>query len=403
MNRVLFVIVGLILGSGIFAQKFVQWRGDNRDGIYNETGLLKSWPENGPELLWHFENLGVGHASAAVTDNRVYTAGTTGSIGYVYAFDHDGNQLWKSEYGEEWIESWPGVRATPVIDNDKLYIMSGFNKVVCMNSGTGKILWSVDFLKDYDGRNIQWGICENLVIKDEKLLCTPGGKESNVVALDKNTGKLIWKSEGNGEKSAYNSPLLIKLSEREIFVTMTANSIIGIDASDGKMLWKHEQTNQYSVHANTPVYKDGYLYCFSGYGRGGVMLKLSDGGSSVSQVWRDPNLDSRMGGAVLLGGRLYGSGDKNRRWMCIDWNTGNELFSTTWMGKGNIIYADELFYLYSEKGEVGIVKVENDEFKPVSKFKVPYGSDQHWAHLVIKNKKLYVRHGNSLMVYSIKE
>ncbi len=387
MNRVLISIIALAFCSQVFGQDFVQWRGDDRNGIYNETGLLKSWPENGPELLWHFDDLGVGHASAAVTEKIVYTAGTTGLTGYVYAFDHSGKFLWKSEYGEEWIKSWPGVRATPVIDNNKLYIMSGFNKLVCMNSATGVILWTKDFLKDYDGENIVWGICENVVISGDILYCTPGGKETNVVALDKNTGSLIWKSKGNSELSAYNSPLLIKVADREIFVTMTANSIIGIDVSNGKMLWKHEQTNQYSVHANTPIYENGYLYCFSGYGKGGVMLKLSDDGSSVNQVWKDPNLDSKMGGAILLNNRIYGSGDKNKRWMCLDWKTGEELFSTTWMGKGNIIYAEGLFYLYSEKGEVGIVKTDNDNFIPVSKFNVPFGSEQHWAHPVIHNKR----------------
>jgi len=403
MNRTFLTIIGLIIFSQLFSQNFVQWRGDNRDGVYNETGLLKEWPENGPELLWHFDDLGVGHASAAVTKDIVYTAGTTGSTGFVYAFNHEGKLLWKSDYGREWIESWPGTRVTPLIDNDKLYMMSGYNKLVCMNSGDGKHLWSIDILKDHDGVNIVWGICENLVINGDVLYCTPGGKETNVVALNKNNGKIIWKSSGNQEASAYNSPLLFKHNGKDIFVTMTANSIIGIDASNGKMLWKHGQTNQYSVHANTPIYNNGYLYCFSGYGRGGVMLKLSDDGNSISEVWRDTNLDSRMGGALLLDGRLYGSGDKNRRWMCIDWETGKELFSSTWMGKGNIIYADGLMYLYSERGEVGIVKAEKDSFTTISKFKVPYGTDQHWAHLVIHNKKLYIRHGNSLMVYSIKE
>ncbi|MFC2121260.1 alcohol dehydrogenase, partial [Bacteroidota bacterium] len=166
-------------------------------------------------------------------------------------------------------------------------------------------------------------------------------------------------------------------------------------------LWKHEQTNQYSVHANTPVYNNGYILCFSGYGRGGVMLKLSDDGGSVSKVWFSEALDSRMGGMVYNDGRVYGSGDKNKRWMCADWKTGEELYSSDWIKVGNIIYADGKQYWYGQDGMVALVKAGKTEFETISKFKIPYGSNQHWAHLVINNKRLYVRHGNSLMVYSI--
>lgn len=401
MKRYYLLILGLVLIIPINAQEFVQWRGDNRDGIYNEKGLLDVWPTDGPKLLWHFDDLGVGHASAAVTKDKVYTAGTHDNTGSIFAFNNSGDLLWKSEYGKEWITNYPGIRSTPVIDKNKLYIMSGYNKVSCMNADNGELIWAVDLMSEYDGRNIRWGICENLVISGNKLFCTPGGKETNVIALDKNSGKLIWKGKGNGQESAYNSPMVIKHNGREIFVTITASSILGIDASNGNLLWSYEHTNTYSVHANTPIYYNGQLYCFSGYGKGGVMLKISDDGNSISKVWSNDLLDSRMGGAVLVDGKLYGSGDKNKRWMCIDWKTGKELYSSTWMSKGNIIYADSKFYWYSERGEVGLVKAGSDNFNEISKFKVPYGSQQHWAHLVIHNKKLYVRHGNSLMVYAI--
>ena len=178
-------------------------------------------------------------------------------------------------------------------------------------------------------------------------------------------------------------------------------SIMAVDASSGTFLWKHEQTNQWAVHPNVPIYANGFIYCTSGYGKGGLMLKLSDDGSSITESWRDPNLDPRIGGAILLNGRLYGSGDKTRKLYCIDWKTGKELFSTSSMAPGNIIYSDGLFYVYSEAGNVGILEATNDSFNLISSFKVPYGANQHWAHLVIGNKKLYVRHGTSLMVYDI--
>jgi outer membrane protein assembly factor BamB len=383
-------------------QEIAQWRGANRDGIYNETGLLKQWPENGPKLLWHFDELGDGHSSVAVTSKNIFTAGTINGMGVIFSFDLNGKLLWKTEYGKEWTESWPGVRSTPLYVNENIYLMSGYGVVVCLNAENGNIIWSVDLMKDYDGKNIVWGVTENLLVDGNTLYCTPGGTDANVIALDRNSGKLMWKSQGKGEPSAYCSPMLIKLTNKRILVTMTANSIIGIDASNGNLLWSHEQTNQYSVHANTPLYKDGYIYCVSGYGKGSVLLKLADDGSSVTEVWRNQALDNRMGGVVLLNGKLYGAGDKSRKWFVLDWKTGMELSSSELLSKtGNTIYADGMLYCYSENGEVALVEPKADGFNLISKFKVPFGANQHWAHLVINDKKLYVRHGTSLMVYSI--
>ncbi|MFA6400193.1 MAG: PQQ-binding-like beta-propeller repeat protein [Salinivirgaceae bacterium] len=399
-NQILTILL-ILQGLNLVAQPIAQWRGDHRDGIYNETDLLKSWPAEGPKLMWHFDKLGDGHASAAVTENSIYTAGMVGDKGFVYALDLTGNLLWKTEYGTEWTENWNGVRSTPLVDENNIYIISSFGKLVCLNINDGSISWTVDVLNDYDGRNIQWGITENLLIDGNKLFCTPGGVDANVLALDKNSGKLIWKSNGNGEKSAYGSPTLIQVGNKKILVAQTASSIIGIDSDNGKLLWKHDQPNQWSVHPNTTVYSNGYLYCLSGYGKGGVMLKLSSAGTSVTEVWRDPLLDSRMGGVVLVNGKIYGAGDKNKKLFCIDWNTGKEVYSANLMAPGNVIYSDGLLYAYGENGSVGLIEPQADQFKLVSSFKVPFGANQHWAHLVIANKKLYVRHGTSLMVYDI--
>lgn len=401
-NRLLISLL-LLLSTQLVAQDFVQWRGLDRDGKYHESGLLKSWPAEGPDLLWHFDELGEGHASAAVTKDIIYTTGTLEAITHVFAFSHQGKLLWKSEVGPEWVESWPGVRTTPLIKDNKLYLMTGYGLVVCMNAENGNLLWKVDLMKDYDGRNIQWGYCENLLIEDEKLFCTAGGEDANVVALNKNTGKLIWKSAGLGEKSAYNTPDIIQRGDLRILVTMTANSILGINIENGDLLWSHAQTNKYSVHANAPLYKDGKLYCVSGYGKGGVMLQLSEDGTTITELWRNVSLDSRMGGLILDKGRIYGGGDASRKWVCLDWNTGEELYSSKEISSGNLIMADGLLYFYGTRGEVALVEPTDNSFKVISKFNVPYGAAQHWAHLVIANKNLYVRHGNSLMVYSVSE
>lgn len=393
----------LFFTSILNGQDLAQWRGPNRDGIYPGNGLLKSWPETGPKLIWHYDELGAGHASAAVTGNSVYTTGEINGIGYLFSFDLEGNLRWKASYGEEWTESWPGVRSTPLVMDDKIYLLSGMGKLLCRSADKGNLIWTVDVLKDYEGPNIRWGITENLLSDGNKLFCTVGGKVNNIIALDKNSGKLIWKSAGRGEESAYCSPALIVHSGRKLLVTHTASSILGLDAETGRLLWSVDQPNRYSVHANTPLYHDGFIYCVSGYGKGGVMLKLSPDGNAVQEVWRNNSLDNRMGGFVLVNGKIYGSDDSNKAWYCVDWKTGIDMYSDKITGRGNIIYADRMLYLYGENGEVVLAKPELNKFSKVSVFKVPYGEAQHWAHLVIKDGRLYVRHGNSLMVYDIRK
>lgn len=386
-----------------WSQEVAQWRGPDRDGIYPETGLLRVWPDGGPQLLWHYDELGTGHSSAVVAGERVYTAGILNGIGNIFCFSLDGKLLWKVPYGEEWTESWEGVRSTPLIVDGKIYLLSGMGKLLCRNADDGKFIWSVDIIKEYDGRNIKWGYTENLAVEGDKLFCTVGGIINNVIAVNRNTGKLIWSSKGLGETSAYCSPALVRLSTRTLLVTQTEKHILGLDASTGQLLWNHEQPNKYSVHANTPLFHDGFLFCSSGYGQGGVMLQLDAEGKKVREVWRNISMDNRMGGYVLLNGRIYGSDDSNKAWYCLDWKTGKELGSEKVTGRGNIISSDGMLYCYSDKGEIVLALPGSSGLTKVSGFNVPYGTDQHWAHLVIAHGKLFVRHGNSLMVYNIKK
>lgn len=401
MIRNLTILVISLIYVSASAQEVSQWRGPDRNGIYRETGLLKKWPDPSPTLLWSFDGLGEGYSSASVTSSAVFTTGMTGGTGYVFSFNHQGKLLWKKEYGKEWSDSHSGSRSTPLVIGDKLYVLSAFGRLVCMNTADGRIIWSVDFMKDYDARNLTWGITENLLADGDVLYCTPGGVKANLVALNRNTGSVIWMSKGNGEKSAYCSPMIISLPKRKLLVTMMERSIQGFDASNGTLLWRFGHMNQYSVHPNTPVYNNGYLYCTSGYGFGGVMLKLTPDGSGVTQVWKNEKLDPKIGGFVVLNGKIYGGGDNNRQLFCLDWNTGKILYQLNRLAPCNIIANDGLLYIYSERGEVSLVEPGSEGFNIISTFKVSKGSGPHWAHLVINNKRLYVRHGSALMVYDI--
>lgn len=401
MKKQIVLLALLFVVTFSFAQDNAQWRGDNRDGIYQESGLLNEWPTEGPKLLWHFDGLGEGHASAAVTKDVVFTAGTEGDQGFIIALDHSGKELWKQNYGKEWMESFNGVRTTPMINDGIVFVMSGFGKVVAMNATDGKILWTKDILTEFGGENIRWGVTENLLVDGDKLFCTPGGTKASMIALDRKTGSLIWKAKPNGEKSAYCSPAIVKLANRNLLVTHTGNVIIGVDAETGELLWSFDHPNKYAIQPNTPVYKDGLLYCFSGYGQGGVMLKVADDGASVTEQWRNASLDNQMGGVILLDGKIYGSGHSNKEWFCLDWKTGETLYSSKMLGRGNVVFADGKLYCYADTGEIALVDVSNASYNKLSSFRVTMGEKQHWAHLVIHNKRMYVRHGSTLMVYSI--
>ena len=401
-KRACLIICISLLTLSLSAQDNIQWRGTDRTGIYHEAGLLKSWPEKGPELLWHYDGLGEGHSSVAVDGGKLYVTGLTDGQGYIYVFDTKGKLLQKKEYGPEWAKSYNGSRGTVTINGGKIYLISGMAEIYCIDQQNLNVLWKKSFAQDFNGANIQWGVCETPLIVDDKVIATPGGKEHNVIALNKNTGELIWSCPGEGDLSAYWSPLYIADQQVPQIVTMTANHIIGIEAATGKKLWAYENKNRHSVHANTPVYDNNMILCISGYGRGSTMLRLTNGGRSVEQVWFSGELDNRIGAMVKIGDYAYGSGDSNRFWFCVDWKTGEIKWKQGGLAMGNIIANDGMLYCYTDRGEMVLAKATPEKFDIVSKFPITLGTEQHWAHPVLYKGLMYVRHGNTLMAYKVK-
>ncbi len=385
----------------VLSQVESQWRGPHRDGIYPNETLLKLWSEDGPPLEWTAEGLGEGYSSPAVTGDRIYVTGMIKGEGFLFAFHKEGKALWTASYGREWNGSHPGARTTPTVVGSRIYLMSAVGLVVCFD-GDGKTVWSKDLIKEFGAKNLQWGMTESLLIEGERVFCTPGGSNAMVVALDRNSGKTIWQTKGNGETSGYCSPCLVQHGARTLLITMTAKAVVGLDAETGEYLWQQRHVTDYDVNANTPLVQDGWVFTVSGYGTGAQMFQLSADGSKTQRIWSQSKLDSQMGAAVLVDGYLYGSGHNNRGWHCLDWKTGSVQYTKRAIGnKGNIVFADGLMYCYSESGDVALVKPDPQEFAVISSFRLKEGSGPHWAHPVIKGGRLYVRHGEVLRVYNI--
>ena len=401
------LVVIISVGETLSAQS--QWRGPNRDGVYPETNLLKAWPAEGPKMDWSFEGLGIGQGSAAVSKDRVFVTGipdTLKSEGFLFSFDTKGKLLWKKSYGNDWTTIFPGARSTPIVVDDLIYVESGNGSIHCMKAQNGESVWSVDFFKDLQADSVQFGFSESVLIEGDRLYCTPGGKVNNMVALNRFTGKKIWSSPGYREPATYSSPILINHNGHRLLVNLTATSIIGLDADSGEMYWRIHQFQDNKIHANTPVYSDGKLLISSASRKdssGLVLLQLSPDGKKAEIVWRNREFTNLMGAFILKDGFVYGGAYLQPKWFCIDMKTGLTKYIAKDLGGGPVIYADGHFYCYAEKdGEMALAEGTPDQFRIISKFKVPLGADQHWAHPVIADKKLYIRHNNALMVYDIK-
>ena len=376
----------------------VQWRGTNRDGIYHDKHLLKSWPSNGPMLIWRFDSLGIGYSSPVVTNNRIYTAGVIDSISYLFAFNLDGSINWKKKLSKDWMRTWPGIYCTPTICGDLGYITTGVGRLYCFNANNGEIIWYKNLLTKANVDSLRSGYLNNLIVDDNKVICIVGDKERNCLAIDRFNGKELWVSKGNGERDLYCSPILINHGGKKYFIYHTFKSLISVDASNGEVAWVYKRDKGSVIY--TPTYRNGNIL-FPDYDKGSIMLKIADDGKSVSELWRNPNLQTHMGDAILLGDRVFGRGKKNMIY-AVDWATGNELYS--FKAKSmvtTIVSADEMLYCYDMDGDFYLLQPQKNQFEKKGNFKVLGGTKNHCSHPVIKNGRLYIRHDNSLFIYDI--
>jgi outer membrane protein assembly factor BamB len=398
------ILLFLIMASCTDKSEFSQWRGPDRDGKYPQTGLLKQWPDNGPELLWSFDGLGTGHGSVSIAKDRLFILGMPDTTGIIYCLDLKGNLLWQRDYGPEWHTNYTGTRSTPTITDGLLYFVSGRGVAICMETKNGDVIWKRDMFKSFGAQETPWGIAESPLLDGDRIILTPGGPEHNVVALDRYTGETIWSGKGNGEQSAYCSPILVQHYDTRLIVTMTAESVLGIDAAYGQTLWRiqHKQGNK--INANSPVYGGGRIFCASAQAdttKGHLMIQLSDDGRTAEVGWRNEEWFNLLGGLILHEENLYSSTFDKKEWYCLDAATGQLKYVSDQVAGGAIIFAEGLFYCYGTDGVMALIESNENGCRVISSFEVTLGSGEYWAHPVIGKGVLYIRHGNTLMAYDI--
>lgn len=386
-----------------------QWKGANRDGIYLEENLMQEWPEGGPDLLWRYDSLNMGHSSPAVTNKAIYLTGMKDSTnGYLYCLDLNGNFLWSDRYGEEFKTNYTGSRSTPAVAGNYLYIISGLGEVICYNLKTRSKKWTRSFIDDFGAESIEYGNAESVLIQEDKLYCTPGGEEHNVVCLDRYSGDLVWSCKGNGEKATYSSPIIANHNGSKILVTVTEESILGIDSRNGNLLWSVKYKPKFVNHINTPVYYEGNIYmateAFKDEG-GFLAIKISEDGSGAEVLWERRDIRNLLSGFIVKDGRIYSCTYRKSDWHCLDAYTGQTLYNWSGYDYGTISYSDNRFYILSNDGSIFLGEASDKELNHISNFKMDielyYPFAPLWAPPVITNGRMYIRHKGSLFVYNI--
>lgn len=405
LTGVSFVLVPLntVLGSTDF--DWSQFHGPNRDNISHETGLLKKWPAQGPELLWTAKGIGEGFSTVAIVDGLIYTTGNIEDFTVITALTTDGQHKWTARNGPAYRRDKPGTRGTPTINSGRLYHENADGDIVCLDAKDGNEIWSLNIIKKFNGRNIRWALSESLLIDGNKLICTPGGENAGIVALNKSTGSTIWICKEAHDMPGYASPIVLEYEGLRHIVTLMAKSVVGVNAETGSLLWKVEHTTPFDENINTPIYHNGSVYiCSRTTGTRRLRLLVDGDRVSIEQVWESKLLDSQHGGILLLDGYLYGAcrSASGGPWVCLDAKTGMRMYAEKGIGAGSLKYADGLLYALNHKRTVALVRPNHRAFEMVSQFSIPAGGrGPTWAHPVVCSGRLYIRHGDFLYCYEV--
>ena len=395
------------------ATDWPQWRGNSRDDLSKETGLLKKWPEAGPKKLWSYTQAGKGYAGFAVSKGRLYTMGTREQNEVLLCIDAEkGTEIWSAKLGSILENKWgDGPRATPTVDGSQVFSLGGDGTLVAFDSGSGRELWRVT-MQSLGGKTPGWGYTESVLVDGTLVLCTPGGAQGTVAALDRATGKTVWQSKDITFNAHYSSIVPAVIHGAPQYVQRTMESVFGIEPKTGRVLWKQAYPGKTAV-IPTPIVSGNQIYVTAGYGVGCLSFTVGKD-HSVTMVYDETSSTEKVmknhhGGVILLDGHLYGYSD-GLGWICQDFKTGKLVWQERQkLGKGAISYADGHFYCLDEAtGNLALVEATPKGWNEISRFKLdpqttirsPQG--RIWTHPVISNGRLYLRDQELVHCYAVR-
>jgi outer membrane protein assembly factor BamB len=404
-------LLAVLITAPISADDWPQFRGPNRDGVSKEKGLLQEWPEDGPPLEWSAKGLGGGYSTVSIAKDRIYTLGNNrdskkGELSYLVALNRkDGSKVWSAEIGP----AGGSLGSTPTVDGDRIYALGQMGDLVCIDKD-GKRVWHRQLEKEFGGMKGGWNYCESPLVDGDKLIVTPGGKKSTIVALDKTTGKTIWECpiETRRTEAGYSSVVVAMVGGVKHYVQLFNGGLVGI-STDGKVLWTHEKLGDNTANVPTPIIIGDTVFSSIGYGRGASLVQLkADGGAvSAEEIYYKRELTNKHGGVIKVGDYVYGDTDDSGHPFCAEVKTGKLVWKRNKEGDGGgsaaVTYADGRLYFHYDNGVVALVKAENDKYEEVGSFKAPKRSGPSWAHPVVCDGRLYLREGDMLYCYDVRK
>ena len=380
-----------------------QWRGPHRDGISQETGLMKEWPSGGPPLVWKTNGTGQGYSSFSISQGRLFTMGTRGEREFIIAFDvASGRPLWVTPHGVRFkSDRGDGPRGTPTVDGDRLYALGGNGDLSCLETRTGRTVWTINVIEKFDASNIHWGLSESPLVVSDRLLVNAGGPGASIVALNKNDGSLIWKSQS--DPAGYSSAMSLEVGGIPQAIFFTGRRALGLDIRDGRLLWEYSQVANNVANIATPIVRGNRVFLSSDYGTGCALLELKPNGKGITaqEIYFNRNMKNHHSSCVLVGDTLYGFSSSILT--ALRFEDGQVAWKDRSVGKGSLVYADGHLYCFSEKGVVGLVEATAEGYREKGRFSIPQESLPTWTHPVVASGRLYLRDQDTLYSFDIRE
>lgn len=401
-NTAAVLLVAAAIGLDAAADDWPQWRGPKRDGISNEKGLLKDWPQNGPPLAWKAQGAGDGYSSFAAANGRIYTLGARGGSEYVMAFDEAaGKKLWEVEHGRRFSnDRGDGPRGTPTVDGTQVYAFGASGDLSALDSATGKTIWHVNVLRQYGGSNISWGLSESPLVLSDRILVQAGGRNAAIVAVKKTDGSLLWKTQS--DEAGYSSAVLQPVGGINQAVFFTAERALGVDVASGRLLWSYDKVANRTANIATPIVRGNRVFLSSDYGTGGALLELTaaNGGVTAREVYFTNEMRNHHASSVLIGDYLYGFSSSILTAMRFD--NGQVAWRDRSVGKGSLVFADDRLYLFSETGVAGLAEATPGGYREHGRFSIRAGSLPTWSHPIVANGRLYLRDQDAIYAYDVR-